>query len=103
MTARIEEFMNNPYWPKYLFQAKLIPLSKNDKAYTGLDQVRTISVIPPVAKLIERIILNRITDQLYNTETGIISVDQQGFRPGASTFDQVARFLSIMEKAVERE
>ena len=54
--------MNADYWPKYLFKAKLIPLSKDDKAFTSLDKVRTISVIPPTAKLIERIILNRIQE-----------------------------------------
>ena len=77
--------MNNDYWPSYLFRARLIPLSKTGDAYTGIDQVRTISVIPPVAKLIERILLNRISDQLYNNDDGIISLDQLGFRPNAST------------------
>ena len=60
LTSKLQHFMNADYWPKYLFTARLIPLSKNEKAYTSLDQVRTISVIPPTAKLIERIILNRI-------------------------------------------
>ena len=58
--AKLAEFINNSYWPTYLFRARIIPLSKNDKEYTGIDQVRTISVISPVAKLIERIILNKI-------------------------------------------
>ena len=76
MTLKIQNFMNADYWPKYLFRARLIPLSKTNKAYTGIDQVRTISVIPPVAKLMERILLNRISEFLYNTEDGIISIDQ---------------------------
>jgi hypothetical protein len=62
LTTKIQEFMNDPYWPSYLFRARLIPLSKNGSAYTGIDQVRTISVISPLAKLIERIILNRMLD-----------------------------------------
>ena len=85
LTKKLQEFINNEYWPSYLFRARLIPLSKTGNAYTGIDQVRTISVIPPVAKLIERIILNRITDRLYNNTNGIISLDQLGFRPNAST------------------
>jgi hypothetical protein len=84
LTSKLQHFMNADYWPRYLFTARLIPLSKNEKAYTSLDQVRTISVIPPTAKLIERIILNRIQEQLYNNDSGLISPDQLGFRPGAS-------------------
>ena len=95
--------MNADYWPKYLFKARLIPLSKDDKAFTSLDKVRTISVIPPTAKLIERIILNRIQEQLYNSDSGLISPDQLGFRPGASCQDQIARFIKFMDKAVDRE
>ena len=48
--------MNDSYWPSYLFKAKLIPLSKNDKEYTSKKNVRTISVLPALTKVIERII-----------------------------------------------
>ena len=60
MNSKLTTFINAAYWPNYLFKARIIPLSKNDKEYTDIDQVRTISVISPVAKLIERIILNKI-------------------------------------------
>ena len=65
--------------------------------------MRTISVLPVVAKLIERLVLNRIVDTLYNNNNGLISLDQLGFRPAASTYDQIARLLAIMEKALNRE
>ena len=34
---------------------------------------------------------------------GIISKDQLGFKPGASTHDQIARLVAIMELSVNRE
>ena len=103
LNIKLTEFINADYWPSYLFKARLIPLSKTGKAYTRTDQNRTISVISPVAKLIERLILNKIQDQLYNAEDGAISIDQQGFRPTASTHDQIARFIKTMDMAVSRE
>jgi hypothetical protein len=37
LTSKLQHFMNADYWPRYLFTARLIPLSKNEKAYTSLD------------------------------------------------------------------
>ena len=60
LTKKIQDQLNNDYWPSYLFKARLIPLSKDNKSYTTEDNVRTISVIPAITKLMERILLNRI-------------------------------------------
>ena len=49
--------MNSDYWPVYLFRAKIVALSKNNEAYPVARQVRTISVLPAIAKLMERVIL----------------------------------------------
>ena len=72
LTDKLQALINDSYWPKYLWTAKIVPLSKDNRAYTTTDQVRTISVIPVVAKLIERLILNRMEERLYGTTSGIL-------------------------------
>ena len=74
-------------------------LSKNGETSTTKKHVRILSVIPAVTKLIERVILSRMEESLYGPE-GIIPHCQQGFRPGAGTSDQLARFLAMGEKAL---
>ena len=59
-TKKIRDLVNNDYWPSYLFKARLIPLSKNNMSYTTKDNVRTISVIPAITKIIERLLLNKV-------------------------------------------
>ena len=89
LTLKMEQLLNNPYWPKYLYTAKLIPLSKTDSAFESVDKVRMISVLPAVTKLMERLVLNQMMEKLYGSGNlpGAIHTDQLGFRPGASTVD----------------
>ena len=59
-------------------------------------------MIPAVTKLLERITLNRMESTLYG-EDGLIPKEQQGFRPGAGTTDQLGRFLAMGETALAEE
>ena len=60
LNEKITDLVNDEYWPAYMFRARLIPLSKNGMSYTSLQNVRTLSVLPVIAKVIERLLLNKI-------------------------------------------
>lgn len=102
--------MNADYWPSYLFKARVVALSKNDKAYPTARNTRTISVLPAIAKLMERIILSRIEGRLFGETNalgikteGTIHSSQFGFRPEKGTLDQLARYVAMGQKALARE
>ena len=59
-------------------------------------------MIPAITKLLERIILNKMEPTLYGVD-GLIPKEQQGFRPGAGTTDQLGRFLVMGETALAEE
>ena len=99
LSDKIMGVMNQQHWPQYLFSARPILLSKNGETSTSKKNVRILSVIPAVTKLIERVILSRMEFRLYGND-GLIPHCQQGFRPGAGTSDQLARFLAMGEKAL---
>jgi hypothetical protein len=75
LKGRIEYILNSSYWPQYLFSARPICLSKDGLTATSHKNTRILSVIPALAKLIERVILNRLTPSLYG-EDGLIPHSQ---------------------------
>ena len=86
LADKIEDLLNQRNWPQYMFSARPILLSKTGDVSVRTKDVRILSVIPAVAKLTERVILNRIEGRLYGPD-GVIPHCQQGFRPGAGTAD----------------
>lgn len=68
ITERIQHLINSPYWPKYLFAARPILLSKDGLTSTTKKNTRILSVLPAVAKLVERVILNRLMPRLYGDD-----------------------------------
>ena len=71
LRKRMEELINSQYWPSYLYNAKVVALSKNGKPHVVKKDARIISVLPAVTKLIEILSLNKMKEQLYGT-AGII-------------------------------
>ena len=54
-------------------------------------------MLPVVAKIISKIILERLKQHLYST----IDAEQAGFRPGSSCTDHIITFRILIEQCVE--
>ena len=60
LSKKVEGILNSRHWPQYLFSARPILLSKNGESSATKKNVRILSVIPAITKLIERVILSRM-------------------------------------------
>ena len=62
LRQKLETLINSQYWPKYLYTAKVIPLSKTDNAFVTQKNIRIISILPAITKLMESLILNKMKE-----------------------------------------
>ena len=53
-------WLSNRIYPEYLVEAKVVPLSKEPTPYPSFGQIRTISILPIVSKVYEKILLKRL-------------------------------------------
>ena len=67
----------------------LYPVGKPKKPLTCIESYRPITLLPVMAKIMERIIMARLEWHLESNN--LLSPTQCGFRKGRSTFDQVTR------------
>ena len=74
--------------PKQWKEANIVPIPK-DKNVT-LSNLRPISLLPVITKILERVVLNSVKDRVLN----LYGPDQHGFRPGHST---LTSHLSMQE------
>ena len=72
------------------------PLFKNKGLSDDLNNYRGISILPPVAKLFEKLIHKQILEYLNNNN--IISDDQHGFRANHSCESALHEILSEINK-----
>ena len=63
--------------------ARIIPLSKEDTAYPQVGNVRTISILPTTYKIFERIIFQRLEEEVQ--ENSPIHSTQRGFMKNKRT------------------
>ena len=94
VTAQILSLLNDPASiPKYLYEGRLVPLSKNK----GMDQaelkdIRPIVVRSHLAKILEKAIMAKVaTLAPHLLQTRIY---QTGFKEGTSTATHISRLLS---------
>ena len=89
--------------PKYLNKATIIPLSKdaNSPLFPRVGDVRTIAVIPSLAKMFEICILNRLKDWIG--ENNILHHNQRGFTAGRGCDDNLLDILEIFQAAKRKE
>ena len=88
------------------WQSKILPEEWNDGIIVKIpkkgslkccDNWRGISVLPAVAKILEKIILERLKVEIYKT----ISRDQAGFKSGSSCIDHINTLRIIVEQCAE--
>ena len=78
--------------------AKTVAIPKPGKDQKMASSYRPISLLSMCYKLLERIILHRISPAVYE----ILNIEQAGFRPGRSTQDQVLSLTTYVENGYQR-
>ena len=84
--------------PKQWRRAKVIAIPKPNKDRTEAANYRPISLLSVTFKLLERIVLRRVSDAIENT----LDTAQAGFRRGRSTQDQVLALTTYIENGFQR-
>jgi len=87
------------YWPRSLKRARVIMILKPGKDPTDVTSYRPISLLPVLSKILEKLLLSRITKELP-PQTRIPS-HQFGFRKGHSTIQQCHWLTDTILKAFE--
>jgi hypothetical protein len=85
--------------PKIWRSAKVIAIEKPGKDPNVAANYRPISLLSVCYKLLERLVLERIT----STVETILSPDQAGFRSGRSTCDQVCALTTYIENGFQKQ
>lgn len=95
----LQRCVDDGIFPDRWKRQKLVLLPKPGKPPGDPSAYRPICLIDTVGKLLEKVILNRLTR--YTERDGGLSGSQFGFRKGRSTVDAINAVLSTAEIAVE--
>ena len=85
--------------PQQFKDANIIPIYKNKGQRSSCDNYRGISLLSVAGKILARIVLRRIID---NISDEVLSESQCGFRSGRSTIDMIFSARQIQEKCREQ-
>ena len=85
--------------PRIWRRSKVIAILKPGKDPHSASSYRPISLLSVCFKVLERLILRRVTPDVEE----ILSADQAGFRPGRSTCDQVLALTTFIENGFQRK
>jgi len=91
--------LNSGVFPDIWKTAKVKPLYKKGDKY-NMKNYRPISTIPVFAKLVERLMYNRIISFLY--ENKILSEFQNGFMKGKFIDTAVQSSIGTIQKALDK-
>lgn len=83
------------YFPHKWKSATIIPILKPGKSPTVVGSYRPISLLSSISKILEKVILARITQ--FTEQHNIIPPYQHGFRAGYSTSHQLKRVISKLK------
>ena len=72
LSQTFTRWLNDRTQPGYLAEARVIPLSKEETAYPSYGAVRTISILPIISKIYEKVIHERLKNNVK---------EQGGFNP----------------------
>ena len=89
------------YYPDTWKVAKVIPIPKPNKNLSLASSYRPISLLSSLSKILERIILQRISR--YVDENNIIPFEQFGFRAKHSTSHQLLRVVKHVRKQFDHK
>ena len=66
-----EKWIEKGQIPQYVKTARVIALSKEDSPYPSYGKVRPIAVTPAITKLLEQIVLDKLTKEMQTHATPI--------------------------------
>ncbi|KMQ88867.1 reverse transcriptase [Lasius niger] len=90
-------------FPKEWKRAKLTLIPKGETSQDGeIPKARPICLLDETGKILERIIVNRLTKWMDDNPTHQLSNNQYGFREGRSTCDALSRVQDFIDEAVEQ-
>ena len=98
LTTFVSRALSERKLPKIWYRAKVIALPKPEKDPNLPASYRPISLLSVCYKLLERLILNRISPIVEE----VLAVEQAGFRPGRSCCDQVSALTTFIENGYQR-
>ena len=82
--------------PNEWYKSIIIPIPKSNDNKLGVENFRPISLTPTIAKIMERIINNRL--KIICEHKNILPTCQKGFRKNRSTFDN----LSVLQNEIAK-
>lgn len=89
------------YFPNSWKLAQVVPINKPGKDPTTATSYRPISLLSVLSKLLERVVLNRLSGFLESNN--ILPDQQHGFRPGRSTTHQLKRVKNIISGGLSQK
>lgn len=99
LASAMTDILEKGKYPQTWKHAKVIAILKPGKPATSPSSYRPISLLCCLYKLLEKIILTRITPMISN----IIPVEQAGFQQNRCTTEQVLALTSQIEAGFERK
>jgi hypothetical protein len=101
ITFIINAIFRTNYWPEQLKTAEIILIHKNGKEPTKVESYRPISLLPIIAKLLEKLLIQGINNDPNTVEW--IPRHQFGFREKHSTVQQTRKVVYTINQALERK
>ncbi len=98
LTHIINSSLTTGVFPTDWKLSKLIPIPKS-KPYNRIENYRPISVIPAIAKVIEKLVYRQLSTYLENNN--LLDESQFGFRKGRSTELAAALFTDNVKRKVD--
>jgi hypothetical protein len=89
------------YWPRPLKRAKVIIILKPGKNPNDVTSYRPINLLPVISKILEKLLLSRLTKKLPLPAQTWIPSHQFGFRKGHFTIHQCHRPTDTILKTFE--
>ena len=94
ITKLFNEFISSGFIPDDLKKAVVTPIFKNKGSVTDINNYRGISVLPPIAKLLEKVLSTQIID--YFNKHKLLFKGQHGFRENHSCESALHEIISEM-------
>lgn len=94
LTKIINGILMTSHFPSAWKTAKIIIVPKPGKNISDINNIRPISLLSTLSKVLEKVILIKLQD--FATKNNILIDQQFGFRPGHSTVHQVARIADYI-------
>ena len=89
------------YYPLLWKHAKVLPIPKINKKPNLLESYRPISLLPTLAKILDKIILTRLTNFLDQSK--VIPQHQFGFRKYTSTHHPLLKITEYIHQAFQKK